>query len=229
MRLCLFSPTISTEPDNHVCKSILAISDYALRAIEAAENKQASSVMRYVWPFGTSMDSELLASTFAQSLSVLSSSLENLILSAETSLRNLDELEAQLGVIHEILVREDVSLSAEHSELLAELWTRLGGNRARKQRFEVNFNVLRGLGSYRTRALAHVVAALQALQTLSANMEELRERSAAPELSGSEIPVEVHARAIRSGIQRLNEDRLRAKEKEDEAIQRILGLEASND
>lgn len=206
----------------------MAISDYALRTIEAAEKKQEASLIKYVWPFGVNGDSEVLASTFAQSLSVLSSSLENLILVAETSLTDLDSLEAQLGAIHEILVREDTTLSTEQSELLAQLWSRLGGNRARKQRFEVNFQVLRELGSYRTRALAHVVAALQALQTLSANMEELRERAAAPELSGGEIPVEVHARAIRSGIQRLNEDRLRAKEKEEGAVRRILGLESGD-
>lgn len=184
--------------------------------------------MKYVWPFGSNAASEVLASTFVQSLSVLSTSLENLILQAEVSLRSLDDLEAQLGAIHEILVREDTTLSAEHSELLAALWTRLGGNRARKQRYEANFDILRELGSYRTRALAHVVAALQALQTLSADMEVLRERASGPELAGNEIPMEVHARAIRNGVQRLNEERLKAKGKEEEALRRILGVGASD-
>lgn len=54
-------------------------------------------------------------------------------------------------------------------------------------------------------------------------MEELRERVAAPELAGGEIPLEVHVRSIRSGIERLNEGRIRAREKEEQAMQRILG------
>ncbi|THH05860.1 hypothetical protein EW145_g4488 [Phellinidium pouzarii] len=205
--------------------NILAISDYALHEIEGTENKQ-SSLMKYVWPFNYRPDLELLSSTFSQSLSVLSTSLENLILSAEASLQSLDKLEAQLGTIHDILTREDVSLTAEQSELLAALWSRLGGNRARKHRFEGNLQLLRHLGGYRSRALAHVVAALQALQTLSADMEELRERAASPELSGGEIPMRVHAQAIRSGVHRLNEGRLKAKEKEEEALQRVLGLDS---
>ncbi|KAI5122902.1 hypothetical protein M0805_007580 [Coniferiporia weirii] len=206
--------------------NILAISDYALQAIESEETKQ-SSLMKYIWPFGANPGPERLSSAFTQSLSVLSTSLENLILSAEASLQSLDTLESQLGTIHEIIVREDVTLTVEHSELLAQLWTRLGGNRAQRHRFEGNLYLLRHLGGYRSRALAHVVAALQALQTLSADMEELRERAAAPELSGGEIPLEVHARAIRSGVQRLNEGRLKAKEKEEEAVKRVLGLDSS--
>ena len=58
-------------------------------------------------------------------------------------------------------------------------------------------------------------------------MEELRERAATPELTGDEIPVEVHARAIRSGVQRLNEGRLRAKQLEEEAVNRVLGLDSA--
>ena len=43
-------------------------------------------------------------------------------------------------------------------------------------------------------------------------MEELRERASAPELTGNDIPMEIHARAIRAGVERLNEGRVRAKQ-----------------
>ena len=79
-------------------------------------------------------------------------------------------------------------------------------------RFANNLQLLKELGGYREAALARVAAALQALQTLSADMEELRERASAPELTGGDIPLEVHARAIRSGVERLNDGRLRAKQ-----------------
>ncbi|KAL5486109.1 hypothetical protein ACEPAI_7153 [Sanghuangporus weigelae] len=206
--------------------NILAISDFALQTIEGGK-AESSSVMKYIWPFGSNGSSkELLASTFSQSLSVLSASLERLILSAEASLDSLNKLEEQLGTIHGIVAREDNTLSVENAELLAALWTRLGGNRAKVVRFASNLQLLKELSGYRAQALARVVAALQALQDLSANMEELRERAATPELSGDEIPVGVHARAIRSGVQRLNEGRLRAKQLEEEAVNRVLGLDA---
>ncbi|EJD06844.1 uncharacterized protein FOMMEDRAFT_76006 [Fomitiporia mediterranea MF3/22] len=206
--------------------NILAISDFALQTIEGRSTEK-SSLMKYIWPFNSNTSNkELLASTFSQSLSVLSSSLERLILSAEASLDSLNKLEEQLNTIHGIVSREDNTLSVENAELLAALWTRLGGNRAKVVRFASNLQLLKELGGYRAQALARVVAALQALQELSANMEELRERASTPELAGDEIPVEVHARAIRSGVDRLNEGRLRAKRLEEEAVNRVLGLDA---
>ena len=141
--------------------SILAISDFALQTIEGGGSQQ-SSLIKYIWPFGSNGSSkEILASTFSQSLSVLSSSLERLILSAESSLHSLNKLEEQLGTIHGIVAREDSTLSVENAELLADLWTRLGGNRAKVARFSSNLQLLKELGGYRAQALARVVAALQ--------------------------------------------------------------------
>jgi hypothetical protein len=207
--------------------SILAINDYALHTIETANAKRSNSVITYVWPFQKSLNSnspELLA-TFSQSLAVLSSSLSRLVVSAQSSLHSLDKLESQLSTIHDILAREDATVTAQHSELLADLWTRLGGNRAQIRGFEGNLHLLKELGTYRNRALAHVVAALQALETLQADMEELRERVATPEIAGEGIPLEVHVRSIRSGIERLSERRLEAREKEAN-VERVLGLES---
>lgn len=157
---------------------------------------------------------------------MLSSDLARLIVAGQASVQELDNLEAQLVSIQSILTREGTDLHAEKSDLLAELWTRLGLNRAQIRGFENNLRLLRELGGYRTQALAHVVAALQALETLNADMEELRERVATPELAGGEIPLEVHVRSIRSGIERLKEGRLRAKQIEEEAIGRLVGSEA---
>lgn len=180
--------------------------------------------MGYLWPFSrNSGKTDLLTTTFSQSLSVLSTSFQRLIIQAEVSLHSLDKLEMQLNNIQDILTREGVDITAAQSDVLADLWTKLGGNREQLRSFKGNLRLLKELGSYRSRALAHVVGALQALQTLSADMEELRERVAAPELTGEEIPVEVHVRSIRSGIERLNEGRVRAREKEEDAMKRILG------
>ena len=85
--------------------------------------------------------------------------------------------------------------------------------------------VLRNIGQYRTRALAHVAAAMSTLQSMSEDMEDLRERVAAPELVGDRIPVEVHMRSIKAGLDRLSEKRYQVKEREQATIKEILGSE----
>jgi len=56
-------------------------------------------------------------------------------------------------------------------------------------------------------------------------MEDLRERVAAPELIGSKIPVEVHMKSIRSGLERLKEGRVRSRQLQENAVNRALGIE----
>jgi hypothetical protein len=56
-------------------------------------------------------------------------------------------------------------------------------------------------------------------------MEELRERVAAPELVGEQLPVEVHIRSIRSGLERLQQRRVSAREREDAIVAAVMGAE----
>ena len=136
--------------------------------------------------------------------------------------RNLNELEERLLAIHELVAREDAVLSSSKADLLAELWTILGGNAKELRNLEGNLDLLKNLGLYRKKALAHVVAALQTLQSMSEDMEDLRERVTMPELVGESIPVEVHIKSIQSGLERLQEKRLKAKEQEQEIVGRVL-------
>ena len=91
--------------------------------------------------------------------------------------------------------------------------------------FNANLELLRDLGEYRRRAAAHVAAAMQTLQAMGEDMEDLRERVAATELVGDVVPVEVHMKSIRAGMDRLKEQRLKAKEREELLMNRILGIE----
>ena len=63
------------------------------------------------------------------------------------------------------------------------------------------------------------------LQGMSEDMEDLRQRVAAPDLVGDKIPVEVHLKSIRIGLERLQADRDRTKAREEETLRRILGIE----
>lgn len=202
------------------------MNDYALHAIEAAISKPYS--LKSLMPWSSKANTnEIVTKTFTDAMNVLSSSMRRLIVEAEVSMTNLDKLEERLSTLHELVSREDASISSAKSELLSELWTKLGGNRHTLRGYNEHLFLLKYLGSYRKKALVHVVAALQALQAMSEDMEDLRERVAAPELVGERIPVEVHMRSIKGGLERLKEGRIKAKEREEEAVRRVLeiGLE----
>jgi hypothetical protein len=68
------------------------------------------------------------------------------------------------------------------------------------------------------------MAVLQILYLISEDMEDLRERAAAPELGDKRIPIHVHIESIQSGLQRLQEGRLRAREKEEDVLRKALGF-----
>jgi hypothetical protein len=153
---------------------------------------------------------------------VLSKLMQRLILEAEISLANLNKLEERLTTLHELVSREDSSISSVKADMLSELWTKLGGNKRTLRGIDNHLVLLRNLGRYRKRALLHIVTVLQMLQAMSGEMEDLRERAAAPELTSGRIPAEVHIRSLKNGLERLREGRLRAKEVEAEAVRNIL-------
>lgn len=208
---------------------IMAVNDYALHTIEGTISPSPSRFplsISSLNPFARSKPSthELVTRTFTEAMDHLAASLARLILEAHVSLANLDALETRLSTLHALVAREDAALGAAHSELLSALWTQLGGNRRELRGHNEHLRLLRSLGDYRARALVHVVTALQTLQAMSEDMEDMRERVAAPELMGSSIPVEVHMRSIRGGLERLKEGRVKAKEREEEAVRRILAI-----
>jgi hypothetical protein len=205
----------------------MAVNDFALHSIESAISKAPSpysfKVLLIPW-YSPTATHDIVVKTFTEAMSVLSTSMQRLILEAESSLTHLDRLEERLSMLHELVSREDSSISSAKSDLLSELWTKLGGNKRELREYDKHLFLLKNLGGYRQKALVHVVAALQTLQALSEDMEDLRERVAAPELASGHIPVEVHMRSIRSGLERLKEGSINAKIREDEAVRRVLSI-----
>jgi|ERR1700722_4682802 len=206
---------------------IMAVNDFALHSIESAISNTPSSysfkTLLIPW-YSAPSTNELVTKTFTEAMDVLSVAMERLIIEAEISLVNLNQLEEHLSTLHGLVSRENLSISSAKSELLSELWTKLGGNQRALRGYDRHLFLLKNLGVYRQKALVHVVAALQTLQAMSEDMEDLRERVSAPELTGGSIPVEVHLRSIRSGLERLREGRINAKAREEEAFRRVLAI-----
>lgn len=144
----------------------MAVNEYSLQAIQSARAREPShwSPKRMVTRDSRRKETDnIVRKTFEQAMNVLSVNMERLILEAELSLQNLNNLEERLNTLHEIVAREDLSILSAKSDLLQELWTRLGGNRKSLRDFDHHLDVLKGLGMYRQQALVHVVSALQTL------------------------------------------------------------------
>ena len=208
----------------------MAVNDYALHKIDAAQKAKPSRLYAALipWKSHDKFINQIVVETFGEAMNMLSTDMERLIIEAEANIIALDALEERLSTLHHIISREDLTLSSEKADLLAELWTILGFNRNELRNFDQSLLLLKELKTYRQQALTRVVNALQTLQMMSADMEDMRERVARPAIAGSAIAVEVHMRSIQYGLERLREGRIRAKELDEAAIRRVLSMNEIN-
>ncbi|KAE9383093.1 hypothetical protein BT96DRAFT_789435, partial [Gymnopus androsaceus JB14] len=183
---------------------LMSVNDYALNTIQATHSLSISSSINAIVPiYSGPAGEEIIVRTFAEVMGFLASLIGQLIIETEIQLANLEKLEERLSVIHEIVLREDSTISSAKSDLLSELWTRLGWHRRSLDRYDSHLKLLSELGDYRQQALAHVISALHTLRALSGDMDNLRERVAEPQLAGTNIPFEAHVHSIQLGLQRL--------------------------
>ena len=199
------------------------MNEYALQTIE--DSKTPPSLMARVLPFSlsnTNPTQEAVMETFLMSMDNIASQMFRLREEAEISMDHLTRLEEHLIVLHEITHRDNKQLKAAHEDVLAELWTWVGGNRVQLRKMNLDLDLLKNVDRYRKKAREHVVATLQTLYTLDADMEELRTRVAAPDLLGDKIPIEVHIKSIKAGVERLKDGQMRASLKQGETVTKIL-------
>lgn len=145
-----------------------------------------------------------------------------LIVEAQALLSILTNLDDRLDVIAAIVARDGVALAGTRDELFADLWTRLGGNRASVARLEGQLRLLREVGVYRRTAWAHVSATVLKLQSIAAGLEDLRERVGAAEVGALEVPLRQHVENIQMGVERLERQREESRRVEGEGYRRVL-------
>ncbi|KAI6122257.1 hypothetical protein EDD16DRAFT_1573171, partial [Pisolithus croceorrhizus] len=203
---------------------VMALNNYAMTTIEEAPAKGASRVLQAIVPIkiGPTAD-EIIQGAFALAMDQSGQSISRLIVEAEVSGQNLDQMEVDIASLHDMIAREDKHMSTEKDLVLGELWSRLGGNKQKIREYDDRLALLNDLSVYRKQARAHVIAALQTLHAMSDDLEDLRERVAAPGIIGGKVPIQVHIESIKNGLERLKEGRTRAREVGDETSKRLLG------
>ena len=203
------------------------MNDYALQTIEAS--KTPASLIARVLPFSLSNinpTEEAVIEAFLMSMDNIATHMARLRDEAEISMGHLMRLEEHLMVLHEITHRDNKELTAAQEDVLAELWTWLGGNKSKLREMSSNLDLLKNVEKYRKKALAHIIVTLEVLHALDADMEDLRTRVAAPEIAGDRTPIEVHIKSIKVGVERLKEGQMKASLRERESVARILEIDA---
>lgn len=168
---------------------------------------------------------------------VISEEIESLIDEAQTLLQVLQNLEDRLEVIHSISLRDNVQIQGTKDEILGQIWTQLGGNRAKKGKVDTQLRLLGRVSEYRKVAFAHVANTIVKLQGMGAELEELRTRVGSAEALRDagvrHVPLSVHIENIQLGVERLEIGRERAREVERGHTRRVLDnaehLEAARD
>ncbi len=176
---------------------MLAFDEYALRSISSA---QAS---------GEAVAKATAVQMFQSTMSVLSTQISRVMFEAAHVNARLDALEEKLSLIRSLSEHEMTVTTTALGEVLSELWTFVGGNRARLSVIGRQVDILRNVDWYRGLSVAHVVATTETLVTVEAQLSELRDKLATPDLAGNVIPIEVHIASIERTARRLQEDRLK--------------------
>ena len=206
---------------------VMALNGYALATIEEAHQRAPSRVLQAISPIklGPTAD-EIIQQAYTLAMDQSEQSLARLIVEADVSRQNLDQMEVDIQSLHDMVTRENKDMNFEKDRLMGELWTKLGRNRRALREYDDRLALLDDLSVYRKKARAHVTAALQTLHAMSDDLEDLRDRVAAPGIVGGKVPLHVHIESIKNGLERLKEGRTRAREVGDATARKILGSDS---
>jgi len=207
---------------NGAIDSLVAVHDHALHTIERKLN-ESQSALSVLWPFSSELGvRRVVVRSFTEAMSLLDVHIKRVLLEAEINLSLLERLDARLNTLNEILEREGNDVTAERDKILSSLWKKLGGYRKELAGLGGHLFLLENIGQYRKQSLAHVTAAMHVLQQMADEMEDIRERVATPQLTGDKIPIEVHLKSIRSGLDRLSEKSLRSLETQRGSVKKLF-------
>lgn len=214
---------------------ILNTNRWTLQVLDGISETEAQrgSVSRFVSnyldvfaPFRSEgpLTQDVLFDQYIRHTSAIEEQIHQLIQEAQALLVILQNLDDRLDVIAGIAMRDGIRAQGNKDDLFAYLWTKLGGNRASVAKLNAQLAILKDVGSYRRMAWAHVSGTIIKLQEIEANLEDLRERVARPELVGvgKDLPLEVHVREILMGVERLQAVRDEGRKVESQHVKGIL-------
>ncbi len=219
--------------------SVLSTNRWTTRVLEdiAVQDASRGAVQAFISdkllaPFQpVKFTEDALLEQYLQHTNIVEEQIHRLIEEAQAVLGVLQNLEDRLEVIHEVATRDDARAQASKEQILSQLWTMLGGNRSKLSRYNRDLSLLQQVSDYRKSAWAHVSGTILKLQSMSADIEGLRERLGDADLlkDRTNIPLSVHIENIQLGVERLEAGRQHAKTVQDEQLKKVLDRGKNDD
>ena len=218
------------------CDSILSSGRWTQRALDDLDTKEQETASHrshfagwfahyLLYPFQpVQFTHSALLDVYILHTSKVEDEIHRLLEEAQALLQLLQALEERLFAITDIVNRDDNSVRASRDEVLASIWTKLGGNRAKLSQSKNQLKVLRSVTVNRDKAWQHVTATILRLQQMQGEIEVLKERlgSAGSLPDRPDVPLRVHVDSVRLGVERLEAGRMQARELERSHLQKYL-------
>lgn len=219
--------------------SIVSINRFTARFIDsldpANERNAQSLVQRFsswlFYPFtpsDRSFSEYMVLNKYIEHTALVSERIESLVFEAQALLRQIDKAENHLDRIYDISSQSTVAVAWDRDQVFWNLWTFLGGNKAKLHNLSRQLTILRQVDAKRKTAIAQVSALIVELQGIQTNLEDLRDRVSEPRLlqdpatKVSPIPISVHIETINEGVERLQTARRRIQAEEDDRYNEAL-------
>lgn len=178
----------------------------------------------------------IILDKYIEHTSLVSERISSLILEAQAVLRLLTKAEDHLDIINDLTSRTSALVSSRRDEILWNVWTLVGVNARRLKSLSQQLSLLRQVDGQRSSAVSQVSALILELESIQANLGDLRDRVVEPRLvsesGAAHIPLSVHIETIDRGVDRLQAARRRIRAAEDDRVKETLargGLRSDED
>lgn len=221
--------------------SIISVNRWMVRFLDSLSDDGAGAGKGLLWswaewaftPFQPAavpdgvFDERALRDKYIEHTTLLSDRISSLILEANAILRHLGQAESHLTLIYEISTRSTQNIKTKRDQVLYTLWTLIGANSRTLESLNGQLSLLRHVDAQRSTAVAQLSALVVDLERIEANLADLRDRVAEPEIASrggvaGSVPLSVHVETIDRGVERLEDARKRIRAVENERIREAL-------
>ncbi|KAI5858806.1 hypothetical protein BZA05DRAFT_382489 [Tricharina praecox] len=216
---------------------VIAADTFAIRHFEelATLKTAARASSSNAWPWTSFLESKRseleiasaerrLLRIYQTTVNTTENAIRQLIVHGTIIMETLGSLENGLNKVEDTVQQERAVIGEAQEEVLAHVWTYLGGNKRQLQRMQSHQFLLENISGYRKRALTYLLKTLLHLQAMEGDLKHIAEVVGEPMLDGPDgsIPIAVQIATIRRGADRLAEGVKKTHNKRESYNQKIL-------
>ena len=192
-----------------VAGTILLSNRWILKGLDVARQRYGQRdlltrlLIDTIWP--PPSPGEVVAKEYVAHIGRMLTEIQDLLQLAESQRSVLLYLDALLDDVAQILVKDGVDITRNRDQILAQLWTKLGGNRSAIQKTEEQLEQLRNSAKLRNSAFTQVEAARLVLMKMQAALKNIQAKVSDAKLVVDEDEIEFYVHKIQVATNRLQE------------------------